>query len=131
MPVRNGPFRFLERPGALDELRAVLAAVGIESVWESEDREDTLVLSCSWVQERMELRWVHSWWPDGVRREDDAVQLFVGDRLRGEVAMRELRDRRPGIPLARAVSEGLACHCAEVTGKRRRPSGRVSEEPVE
>ena len=133
----NRPFRFLDSPDSLRALRQTLEVVGLTAqapVATEEANEGPaepnpyhpayLRFTCPWLSRPVELRLHYSWWPDGTHSELERVNVVYDGVVRGEVGVESVSQRKRPRPLAVAVIERIVAVCAEVTGKRKRPSKR-------
>jgi hypothetical protein len=127
------PFRFLDSPESLRNLRQALRQVGLAedemSEHEADDEEPLtpnpyhpacLRFACPWLNQPVEVHWHYYWWPDGVNSELGRVSVVQDGRVRAEVNVEELLRQRLAQPLAEVVVESIVAACAELTGKRQR-----------
>jgi hypothetical protein len=134
--MHNTPFRFLDSPESLRELRQALGKVGLSELerakQEAADEPSQpnpyhpacMQFACPWLSEPVKIHWQYSWWPDGTYSELGRVSVVYEGVERGEVNVEQLLRHRVGRPLAEVIIEGIVAACAEVTGKRGRTSKR-------
>jgi hypothetical protein len=133
------PFRFLDSADALGQLRKSLAQVGLtlaEPLGDDERAADPyhlacLRVTCSWLEDVIELRWHYAWWPDGMNSELARIEVVYQGTVRGEIDVARLLGERLSRPLSEVVTEQIAVCCATLTGKPVRIPRRTSESDAE
>lgn len=121
--MHNRPFRFLDSPTAVQQLRRVLEDIGLESGSESVASDEGAdpyhpacwSLTCPWLTEPVELHWHFCWWPDGYSSELSRVSVTQQGTVVGEIDVEELLRRRPPRPLAQLIVERLAAICGQLS----------------
>lgn len=127
--IPNMPFRFLDSPDSLRNLRQALERVGLSAAesdiqeWDDNlsefhpNRFACLRFTCRWLSQPVEIFWHFYWWPDGIHSELERVSVVYDGAVRGKVNVGDLHRCRLRQPLAEAIIDGIVATCAEVTGK--------------
>jgi hypothetical protein len=124
MPTKqNRPFRFVDSPSAVTELREALDKIGVVAEADSAASDAEAdpyhpvcwLFKCRWLSASVELHWNFNWWPDGHFSELSRVSVSHQGRVIGEVEVDELLRQRLPRALTQVIIERLVTICSDLT----------------